>query len=72
MKVKAAGELARGVKMLDSFFYGRYLGSHEGMFGGPELDTLFVTAGDRVYKRKVKPKGAPSFAAPVKPAPPRL
>ncbi len=41
-------------------------------FGGPDLDTLFVTAGDRVFKRKVKPKAAPSFAAPVKPGAPRL
>jgi len=41
-------------------------------FGGPDLDTLYVTAGDRVYKRKVKPKAAPSFAAPVKPVAPKL
>jgi len=41
-------------------------------FGGSDLDTLFVTAGDRVFKRKVKAKGAPSFAAPVKPAAPKL
>jgi sugar lactone lactonase YvrE len=41
-------------------------------FGGPGLDTLFVTAGDRVYKRKVKAKGALSFATPIKPKPPGL
>ena len=41
-------------------------------FGGAEFDTLFATCGDKVYKRKVKVKGAPSFAAPVKPAAPRL
>jgi sugar lactone lactonase YvrE/enterochelin esterase-like enzyme len=41
-------------------------------FGGPDFDTLFATCGDRVYKRKVKVKGANAFEAPVKPAPPRL
>ena len=41
-------------------------------FGGAEQDTLFVTAGDRVFKRKVKAKAAPSFAAPVKPKAPGL
>ncbi|HSI11414.1 MAG TPA: SMP-30/gluconolactonase/LRE family protein [Chthoniobacter sp.] len=41
-------------------------------FGGPEFDTLYVSAGDLIYKRKVKPKGAPSFAAPIKPAAPHL
>jgi sugar lactone lactonase YvrE/enterochelin esterase-like enzyme len=42
------------------------------VFGGAGLDTLFVTAGDRVFKRKVKAKAAPSFAAPIKPKPPGL
>lgn len=42
------------------------------VFGGPEFDTLYVSAGDKIYKRKVKAKGAPSFAAPIKPAAPRL
>ncbi len=41
-------------------------------FGGPDLDTLFVTAGDKVYKRKMKAKGINSFDAPVKPPAPRL
>jgi sugar lactone lactonase YvrE/enterochelin esterase-like enzyme len=41
-------------------------------FGGPEFDTLFVTSGDRVFKRKLKVKGANAFEAPIKPAPPRL
>src|SRR5690606_23044347 len=27
-------------------------------FGGPEFDTLFVTCGDSVYKRKVRTRGA--------------
>ena len=42
------------------------------VFGGAEFDTLYVTAGDRVYKRKVKAKGAPSFQPPIKPKPPGL
>jgi gluconolactonase len=41
-------------------------------FGGAGHDTLFATCGDKVYQRKVKPKAAPSFAAPVKPAGPKL
>jgi SMP-30/Gluconolactonase/LRE-like region/Putative esterase len=41
-------------------------------FGGPDFETLFATCGDRVYKRKVKVKGACAFEAPIKPAPPRL
>ncbi|MDZ4818902.1 MAG: serine hydrolase [Planctomycetota bacterium] len=40
-------------------------------FGGPNFDTLYVTAGDRVFKRKLKVQGAKSFEAPVKtPNPP--
>lgn len=41
-------------------------------FGGPNFDTIFATCGDKVYKRKVKVTGAPSWAAPTKPAAPRL
>jgi sugar lactone lactonase YvrE/enterochelin esterase-like enzyme len=41
-------------------------------FGGKDFDTLFVTAGDRVYKRKLKVTGAHAWAAPNKPAAPRL
>jgi sugar lactone lactonase YvrE len=41
-------------------------------FGGENRDTLFATCGDRVYKRKVKVKGAAAFLPPIKPAPPRL
>ncbi|HKB36081.1 MAG TPA: SMP-30/gluconolactonase/LRE family protein, partial [Gemmataceae bacterium] len=41
-------------------------------FGGEKFDTLFAICGDRVYKRKVKVKGANAFEAPHKPAPPRL
>lgn len=42
------------------------------VFGGADFDTLYVSAGDKIYKRKVKVKGAPSFAAPIKPAAPHL
>jgi sugar lactone lactonase YvrE/predicted alpha/beta superfamily hydrolase len=41
-------------------------------FGGENSDTLFATCGDKVYKRKLKVKGAHAWAAPLKPAPPRL
>lgn len=35
-------------------------------------NTLYVTCGDKVFKRKVKMKAAQSYDAPVKPAKPRL
>ena len=41
-------------------------------FGGDEFNVLFAMCGDKVYKRKVKVKGANSFEAPVKPKPPKL
>ena len=41
-------------------------------FGGENFDTLFVVCGDKVFKRKVKVKGANAFQEPFKPAPPRL
>jgi sugar lactone lactonase YvrE/enterochelin esterase-like enzyme len=41
-------------------------------FGGENFDTLFATCGDRVFKRKVKVKGANAFEAPHKPAAPHL
>ncbi len=41
-------------------------------FGGPDFDTIYATCGDRVYKRKVKVKGANAFQAPFKPVAPRL
>jgi sugar lactone lactonase YvrE len=41
-------------------------------FGGPNLDELYVTNGDKVFKRKVKTKGVVSWRAPIKPPPPRL
>ncbi len=36
-------------------------------FGGPDFDTLFVICGGKLYKRKLKVKGVPSWAAPVNP-----
>jgi sugar lactone lactonase YvrE/predicted alpha/beta superfamily hydrolase len=41
-------------------------------FGGENFDTLFATCGDKVYKRKLKVKGANAWAPPLKPAAPRL
>jgi sugar lactone lactonase YvrE/enterochelin esterase-like enzyme len=41
-------------------------------FGGENGDTLFATCGDKVYKRKLKVKGAHGWDKPLKPAPPRL
>lgn len=41
-------------------------------FGGPNMDEMFVTNGDKVFKRKVKVKGLVSWRPPIKPAPPRL
>ncbi len=41
-------------------------------FGGPNGDVLYATCGDKVYKRKLKVRGAHAWDAPVKPAPPRL
>ncbi len=41
------------------------------VFGGPELDWLFVTAGDKVFKRRTRRKGVVAWT-PVKPPQPRL
>ncbi|MFN7927007.1 MAG: SMP-30/gluconolactonase/LRE family protein [Blastocatellia bacterium] len=41
-------------------------------FGGPNFDTLFVTAGDKVYKRKLNVRGANAWEQPNKPPAPRL
>jgi len=41
-------------------------------FGGPEMDTIYATCGDKVFKRKVKAKGVEGMNAPVKPEKPRL
>ena len=41
-------------------------------FGGPNSDILYATCHDKVYRRKVKVKGANNFEKPLKPANPRL
>jgi gluconolactonase len=42
------------------------------VFGGPELDTLYVTCGEKVYRRKVKAKGVNPWQPPVPPPKPQL
>ncbi len=41
-------------------------------FGGEKFDTLYVTAGDKVYSRRVKPIGARANEKPVLPKTPKL
>jgi sugar lactone lactonase YvrE len=41
------------------------------VFGGPDLRTLYVTAGDKVYRRPIKKKGTFPWVA-VTPPKPRL
>ncbi len=41
-------------------------------FGGANFDEMYVTNGDKVFKRKTKVKGILSWRPPVKPVPPRL
>ncbi len=41
-------------------------------FGGVNSDTLYATCGDKVFKRKLKAKGAHAWDAPNKPLTPRL
>ena len=41
-------------------------------FGGPDLQTLYVAAGDKVYKRKLKTTGVRPEEGPVKPPSPKL
>lgn len=41
-------------------------------FGGTEYDTLFVTCGERVYRRRMKAKGVQSYAKPISPPAPSL
>ncbi len=35
--------------------------------GGENFNALYVTAGDKVFKRKLKVKGANAFQPPIKP-----
>ena len=41
-------------------------------FGGENFDTLYAACGDKIFKRKLKVKGAHAWQAPNKPANPRL
>jgi sugar lactone lactonase YvrE len=41
-------------------------------FGGPGMDEMYVTNGDKVFRRKTRVKGVVSWRAAIKPAPPRL
>ncbi|WP_435354566.1 SMP-30/gluconolactonase/LRE family protein [Emticicia sp. SJ17W-69] len=41
-------------------------------FGGENFDILYASSNDKVYRRKVKVKGANTFEAPFKPAAPKL
>lgn len=42
------------------------------IFGGPKFDTLYVTCGDKVYRRRIKAKGVIPWKSPLKPPRPRL
>lgn len=41
-------------------------------FGGPEFNILYVSSGDKVYRRKLKTRGANTFSIPIKPVSPRM
>lgn len=41
-------------------------------FGGQNFDVIYASCSDKVYRRKVKVRGANAFEKPVKPAAPRL
>jgi gluconolactonase len=41
-------------------------------FGGADFNILYVSCGDKVYRRKLRTKGANPFQAPIKPVNPRL
>jgi gluconolactonase len=41
-------------------------------FGGQHFDILYLTAGDKVYSRRLRTRGANNFEKPYKPASPRL
>lgn len=41
-------------------------------FGGADFNTLYVSCGNKVYRRKLKTKGVNSFEAPYKPKKPSL
>jgi gluconolactonase len=41
-------------------------------FGGKDFDVLYVSCGDKVWRRKLKTRGCNSFRTPVRPPAPRL
>ena len=41
-------------------------------FGGPNFDVLYVSAGDKVFRRRLRTRGANSFDKPLKPPNPRM
>jgi|SRR5450432_176727 len=41
-------------------------------FGGKDFNILYLTSGDKVYRRKLRTRGANNFEKPVKPFAPRL
>jgi gluconolactonase len=41
-------------------------------FGGKDFNTLYITCGDKVYRRKLRTRGVNAFEQPVKPGNPRL
>ena len=41
-------------------------------FGGTDFNILYVSAGDKVFRRKLKTRGVNSFDKPIRPANPRL
>jgi gluconolactonase len=41
-------------------------------FGGPDFNILYVSAGDKVFRRKLKTRGANSFVIPIRPGNPRM
>ncbi len=41
-------------------------------FGGADFNIMYVSAGDKIFRRKLKTQGANSFKTPVKPGNPRL
>ncbi len=41
-------------------------------FGGPDFNILYVSCGDKVFRRKLKTRGANTFADPIKPVNPRM
>lgn len=41
-------------------------------FGGPDFNILYISAGDKIFRRKLNTRGANNFEAPIRPANPKL